>query len=231
VPRREGKAVLKQDNPPTGRQYLWGVGRRQQPEPAVRPLSQSKLRLAPQLLPHGVAAPPALPLPVTFANWSPQPAFCRFLPRTLRAPSVGTRAEEEQGLLAAGATRLEALARHWRAAPQRALTHGKHPLFHTLTLRAKGAQEPYDSSCQTPRSPNFGKPRLVINPRQAARSDPAQFFIAAHLHWQAPGTTRIRRHRWPGAGDHEEGQAEGLAPYPVRDFAPLSRHIALVAVT
>jgi hypothetical protein len=51
------------------------------------------------------------------------------------------------------------------------------------------------------------------------------------LYWQASGLTRIRRHRWPVEVYHQEGKAEGLDQYQVRDFQAISKHIGLVAVT
>ena len=187
--------------------------------------------IAQPLLTQFGAAHPVRKLPVTFANWYTQPAFCRFLHRTLQLPYVGTLAADAQVLLAAGATRLEAFARYLRTEHQHALTHGQQPVFQKITLRYKGAKETYCSYCHTHRLHNFGKQRLVINPRQADLSDPARYFISNQLHWQAPGLTRIRRHRWPGEVSHEEGKAEGLDQYQVRDFTAISRHIALVAVT
>lgn len=231
VPLREGKAALKQAEPPKWRQYLLGVWRRHQHEPAVQQLYHSKLLIAQQLLTQFCAAQPRLKLPVTFDNWYTQPAFCRFLHRTLQVPYVGTLAEDDQVLLASGATRLEAFARHLHAEHQQALTHGKQPVFQTITIRYKGEKETYYSYCNTHRLHNFGKQRLVINHRQADLSDTAKFFISNQLTWQAPGITRIRRHRWPVEVYHEEGKAEGLDQYQVRDFTAISRHIALVAVT
>jgi hypothetical protein len=55
--------------------------------------------------------------------------------------------------------------------------------------------------------------------------------ISNRLNWQAHGITRIRRHRWPVEVYHEEGKADGLDQYQVRDFHAIYRHIALVAVT
>src|SRR5262249_46264903 len=78
---------------------------------------------------------------------------------------------------------------------------------------------------------DFGKQRCVINHRKADLSDAATYFISNKLNWQAGGLTRIRRHRWPVEVYHEEGKAEGLDQYQVRDFEAISRHIALVAVT
>ena len=70
----------------------------------------------------------------------------------------------------------------------------------------------------------------MINHRQADLSDNPVFFIANRLAWQAAGITRIRRHRWPIEVYHEEGKAEGLDQYQLRDFKAIERHIALVAV-
>ncbi len=56
------------------------------------------------------------------------------------------------------------------------------------------------------------------------------FFISNRLVWQAEGITRIRRHRWPVEVYHEEGKAEGLDKYQLRDFDAIQRHVALIAV-
>jgi hypothetical protein len=82
----------------------------------------------------------------------------------------------------------------------------------------------------THRIASFGRQRLVINYRQADLTDNPVFYISNQLHWQAPGITRIRRHRWPVEVYHEEGKAEGLDQYQVRDFQAIERHIGLVAV-
>jgi hypothetical protein len=100
-----------------------------------------------------------------------------------------------------------------------------------LSITYKGEQETYYSYCKTHHLHNFGKQRLVINHRKADLSDSATSFISNKLNGPAGGLTRIRRHRWPVAVYHEEGKADGLEQYQVRDFAAISRHIALVAVT
>jgi hypothetical protein len=231
IPLRPSKYVLKEQAPHKWRNYLLGVWRRHQHRPEVQRIYHSKLLIAQQLLTQFRAAHPERKLPVTFDNWYTQPAFCRFLHRTLQVPYVGTLAEDDQVLLAAGATRLEAFVRHLHAEHQHALAHGKQPVFQKITIRYKGEKETYYSYCHTHRLQHFGKQRLVINHRQADLSDSARFFISNQLHWQAPGITRIRRHRWPVEVYHEEGKAEGLDQYQVRDFTAISRHIALVAVT
>ena len=231
VPLRESKFPLKTKEPKKWRQYLLGVWRRHQHKPAVQKLYQSKLLMGQGLLTEVYTQHPELRLPLTFDHWYTQPAFCRYLDQTLQAAYVGTLAGDDPVRLASGEKRLDKFAVQLEEEHQQALQTGKKPIFRPVTISYKGKKETYYSYCQTHRFPNFGKQRLVINHRQADFSDPARFFICNRLHWQAGGITRIRRHRWPVEVYHEEGKAEGLDQYQVRDFEAIYRHIALVAVT
>ena len=103
-------------------------------------------------------------------------------------------------------------------------------LFRRTKIQYKGETEIYYSYCNTHRIPGFGKQRLVINYRQADLSYTPVFYVSNRLTWQAPGITRIRRHRWPVEVYHEEGKAEGLDQYQLREFDAIQRHVALVAV-
>jgi hypothetical protein len=95
----------------------------------------------------------------------------------------------------------------------------------------KGEPATSDRSCHPHRRHHVGKPRFVITHRKADRSEPAACVIANRWHWPAHGLTRSRRHRWPVAVYHAEGQGDGLEPDQVRDGPALDRPIALVAVT
>ena len=107
---------------------------------------------------------------------------------------------------------------------------GQPPVFRRIHIPYKGTEEVYYSYCNTHHLHNFGKQRLVINYRRADLSDQPVFFISNRLVWQAEGITRIRRHRWPVEVYHEEGKADGLDQYQLRDFGAIQRHVALVAV-
>ncbi len=231
VPIRASKYPLKERDPQKWRQYLLNLWRRHQNKPAVQQLYQSKLLIAQQLLTQFFTDQPELHLPVTFDNWYTQPAFCRYLDKTLQVAYVGTLAGTDQVLIASGSQDLETFDRHRQQEHQEALKQGHQPVFRKLTIPYKGEQETYYSYCHTHRIHNFGKQRLVINHRKADLADTATFFISNKLHWQAHGITRIRRHRWPVEVYHEEGKADGLNQYQVRDFQAIYRHIALVAVT
>ena len=125
---------------------------------------------------------------------------------------------------------------HWTPWPNSSsrstwkFAEGRKPLFHRITIPFKGRQEAYYSYCRTRHLCGFKRQRLVINYRQADLSDNPTFYISNRLIWHAAGITRIRRHRWPVEVYHEEGKAEGLDQYQLRDFSAIQRHVALVAV-
>ena len=228
---RADKFSLKESAPRKWKQYLTGVWSRHQGKPAVAALYQSKLLLARQMLSRFVTDYPDLKLPVTFDNRYTQPAFCRFVDQELKLPYVGTLAGDDQVVLKRGKERLDSFAERLKQEHLAALENDNKPLFKKITITYKGEKETYYSYCRTLRVHNFGKQRLVINYRQADWSDTPVFYISNRLYWQATGITRIRRHRWPVEVYHQEGKAEGLDQYQVRDFLAISKHIGLVAVT
>jgi hypothetical protein len=193
-------------------------------------LYDSKLLIAQQLLQQWVTAHPTDPHPVTFDAWFTQPAFCRFLDETLGLPYVGTLADADKVNLKTGQEPLKDFAARLKQEHLEAIAHGGKAVFQRITIAYKGTQETYYSYCQTHHIHNFGKQRLVVNHRRADLADNPAFYISNRLVWQAAGITRIRRHRWPVEVYHEEGKAEGLDKYQLRDFSAIERHVALVAV-
>ncbi len=231
VPLKASKEALKQTEPRKWRGYLLGVWqRRQKQQPELQELYDSKLSIAQDLLQQWVTAHPAEALPVTFDNWFTQPAFCRFLDQTLHLPYVGTLADDDKVTLKTDQEPLKDFASRLKQEHLEAVAHGGKPVFQRLTITYKGAPETYYSYCQTHNIHNFGKQRLVINHRRADLADNPVFYISNRLVWQAAGITRIRRHRWPVEVYHEEGKAEGLDKYQLRDFSAIQRHVAFVAV-
>lgn len=231
VKLRESKFGLKTEAPLKWRQYLLGVWQRKQHQPEVAALYQSKLLIGQGLLQQWVQDHPELKLPVTFDSWYTQPALCRFINDTLHLPYVGTLSKTDKVLLQRGKKSLGHFAAELKAQHLEAIkANPKGGVFQPITFRYKGNQERYYSYCQTHRLAKFGKQRLVINYRQPDLTDNPVFFISNRRRWQAKGITRIRRHRWPVEVYYEEGKAEGLDQYQLRDFEGISRHVALVAV-
>lgn len=226
---KESKQSLKSDNPAKWRQYLLGVWRRHLDQPEVAALYDSKFRIAERLLQQWVTAYPDLKLPVTFDSWYTQPGFCHVIDR-LGLPYVGTLTDEAELFLKTGRTRLDHFADRLKQQHLTRLKQNQAAVFRPVTIRFKGDKEQYYSYCQTHRVHNLGKVRLVINHRQPDLADNPVFFITNRLQWQATGITRIRRHRWPVEVYHEEGKAEGLDQYQLRDIEAIERHVAFVAV-
>lgn len=224
------KQALKTEAPRKWRNYLQGIWRRHQDQPAVAALYQSKLIIAEQLLQAWVSAHPEWRLPVAFDHWYTQPGFCHYLDETLHLPYVGTLADDDPIRLKSGVQRLDQFAEHLHQEHEAAVKHGRPLVFKPIAIRYKGEREHYFSYCATHRFPNFGPQRLVINHSRADLTDSPVFYISNRLSWQAAGLTRIRRHRWPVEVYHEEGKAEGLDQYQLRDFQAIERHVALVAV-
>lgn len=230
IPLQAKKLALKESDPKKWRQYLLGVWRRKQAQTEVAALYASKLLIARRQLAEFVARQPSLKLPVAFDNWYTQPSFCRYIDQELQLPYVGTLAKDDKVNLNSGQETLDSFAKRLKADHMAAVEAGDQPLFHKITIPYKGEKESYYTFCRTLRIHNFGKQRLVISHSQADLSDSPRFFISNRLYWQASGITRIRRHRWPVEVYHQEGKAEGLDQYQVRDFQAVTRHVGLVAV-
>jgi hypothetical protein len=226
---KASKQELKSRDPHKWRQYLLGVWRRHQKKPAVAALYESKLRIAERQCHQWVAMFPDMKLPVTFDSWYTQPGFCHFLDQ-LELPYVGTLTDDAEITLQTGRERLTGFAARLKAEHLVATKAGQRPVFQRTTIQFKGTTETYYTYCRTHWIHNFGKVRLVISYRQADLADNPALYITNRLPWQAAGIIRIRRHRWPVEVYHEEGKAEGLDQYQLRDFEAIERHVALVAV-
>lgn len=227
---KAAKQSLKTSDPAKWRQYLLGVWRRHQEQPVVAALYDSKLRIGERLLRQWVATHPEWKLPVAFDSWYTTPGFCHYVDQKLKLPYVGTLTEDAVVRLQTGEKTVSDFAQHLQTEHHQALATGQPAVFRPIRITYKGATEQYYSYCATHRLNNFGKVRLVINHRQANLTDKPVFYISNQLHWQATGMTRVRRHRWPVEVYHQEGKADGLDQYQVRDFTAIQRHIALVAV-
>jgi len=230
VKLRESKFALKETDPRKWRQYILGVWSRNQDKPGVAALYQSKLHIARELLRTWTAEHPDANLPATFDSWYTQPAFCRYLTEELHLHYVGVLNEDDQLTLQSGTMTLQAFAEQLKAEHLKAVKEGGKLVFRKIGIHYKGKEETYYSYCHNHRIHNLGKQRLVINFTESDLSDAPKFIISNCLTWQSVGITRIYRHRWPVEVYHEEGKAEGLDQYQVRDLQAISRHISLVAV-
>jgi len=231
VPIKASKEPLKASAPAKWRSYLVGVWKRRRKRyPQIQKLYATKLDIAQSLLQQLLDAHPEMRLPVTFDSWYTQPDFCRFLDQRLHLPYVGTLEEKDVVVLKDGKKTVGEFAARLKREHLKAVKEGAPLVFQPLTITYKEKREQYYSYCKTHRIRNYGRQRLVINYRQADLTDNPTYYISNRLRWQARGITRIRRHRWPVEVYHEEGKAEGLDQYQLRNFSAIQRHIAMVAV-
>ena len=61
-------------------------------------------------------------------------------------------------------------------------------------------------------------------------SDKGIFAITNRLNWYPSGILRIRRHRWPVETYHQEGKAQGLEKYQLRNEQAIQTYIAFIVV-
>src|SRR5262249_35885903 len=111
-----------------------GLWRRHQHKPDVGKLYQSKLLFAQQILSEFLKAHPHNTLPVTFDNWYTQPAFCRFLDKTLKVPYVGTLSSDDLVVLKQGPQRVETFDAHLQHEHHQAIKDGGQPVFRALSI-------------------------------------------------------------------------------------------------
>jgi len=228
---KAGKTELKETAPRKWRSYLLRLLQRQQKKhPELSDLYETKLVIAQELIQQWVTTHPGLKLPVTFDSWFTQPSFCRFLDQNLNLAYVGTLTEKDKVNLKTGSETVKTFAERLKQEHLEAQRRGAQLVFRPIHIDYKGQQKQYYSYCNTHLIHNFGKQRLVINHDQADLSDNPVFYIGNRLFWHAEGITRVRRHRWPVEVYYEEGKAEGLDQYQLRDFSAIQRHVALVAV-
>jgi len=227
---KASKQELKETEPSKWRQYLLSLWRRHAKKPEVAALYDSKLQMAKAFLEQWQSMRGELDLPVTFDSWYTQPDFCHYLDQSLQMAYVGTLKESAKVVLKTGQEEVTSFAHRLKEEHLVAVQAGKPAVFRPITIPYKGGTEHYFSYCATHRIHTFGKQRLVINFDKPDLSDDPVFFISNRLRWQAQGITRIRRHRWPVEVYHEEGKAEGLDQYQLRDLTAIERHVAFVAV-
>ena len=225
------KESLKETAPHKWRAYLIGVWeRRQRAHGDVGDLYHSKLTIAQMLIEQWVKSHPGLNLPVAFDSWYTQPCLCRYLAETLHLSYVGALAPDDKVILVDRQKTLAEFVAQLKQEHLLAVQNGSRPIFKQITISYRGAPETYYSYSRVHHIHRFGKQRLVINFRRADLTDDPVFLISNRLMWQAPGITRIYRLRWPVETYHQEGKAEGLDKYQLRDFSAIQRHVAFVAV-
>jgi DDE superfamily endonuclease len=249
----ENKQLLKQTDAKAWRTYIlreyhkkrlhpYKGGSRGAKGKSTEPIEvvyKSKLDYAKDLLRSFKTAYPNVDLPIAFDPWYTSCDLCQFIDKELNMAYVGTLCEKDNLIIhtthqrqthtqvvSCGNFAKQLVQQH-----QQALEQGLPPLFEKVGISYKGKKETYYAYCKNHTTQNLGVQRLIVSFSKPDLSDTPQFYVSNRLNWRVARILRIRRHRWPIETYHEEGKAEGLDKYQVRQFDAVQKHIACVCVT
>jgi len=104
------------------------------------------------------------------------------------------------------------------------------PKFETIKFNYKDEKKVRYAYCATHRIKDYGRQRVVVAFDKEDLSGQPYFCVSNRKDWHARGILRIFRHRWPVEVFHQEGKAEGLDKYQLRDFDSIKAHIEFVSV-
>ena len=223
----EEKQKNKKEKEKEWRQYLlrrWGDY--QYKKPALQKAYQSKLNLALNMLTAFKEKNPELKMPVTFDSWFTKPDFCKYIDKQLKLAYVGALSTKERVILKEGK---QVKLSEFIESLNKAHTLEEN-VFEKTPIKYKGRKLVYYCYCKVHRIKNFGKKLLMISYDNEDRTGKARCFICNRHHWHASRIARISRHRWPIEEYHEEGKAQGLDQYQLRNFKAIQRHVAFINV-
>jgi DDE superfamily endonuclease len=227
----------KEEDPAGWRAYLLKKYNRTHGKPlkgkTLRKVYKTKIDLAMELLDAFYKKHPGSTLPAAFDHWYTCAELCAHIDKTLKRSYVGTLSADD--VVLSGPQRKEMRCGDFAADLVRqhreAIKKGTKPLFEKVGIHYKGGKETYYACCQTQRIKHLGRQRLVVSFSKEDLSDKEpKYYVSNRLHWRSGGILRMRRHRWPIEVYHEEGKAEGLDKYQLRQFEGIKKHIALVCV-
>ena len=105
------------------------------------------------------------------------------------------------------------------------------PQVKQIKYAYRGKEQSCYAYCGIHRIKGFKKKqKLVISFTRKDLTDMPRFTIVNRLDWHPVSILQNRRHRWPVETFHQEGKAEGLYKYQVRNYRAVQTYIGLVVV-
>lgn len=196
--------------------------------PAVVELYKTKLHIAEQLIRKFCTRYPSLDFPIALDTGFTSAELCQIICQELNRDYVGAL-REDQHLL--GQNNQPILLKDFVSELKEKHDSGQKPVFRKLSYNYKGEKLSAYAYVANHRVKGFEKKqRLVISFLQEDLSDRPNFTITNRLNWYPSGILRIRRHRWPVESYHQEGKAEGLEEYQVRNDPAIQTYIAFIVI-
>lgn len=201
-------------------------GRKKYPE--VVNIYKTKLHIAEALLRKFCQEHPEWNFPVALDSGYTSAEFCEIISKDLKKDYVGALREDQTILVKGKKMVLKDLVQSIREDNG---TQRKKIKVQKTSYYYKGEKQTAYTYFANYKVSGFDKKqRLVISFLKEDLSDAPNFNITNRLDWYPSGILRIRRHRWPVETYHQEGKAEGLEKYQVRNDKAIQTYIALVVV-
>ena len=198
--------------------------------PDVKQIYKSKLHIAEDLIREFCKQYPSIDFPIALDGGFTSAHLCHIIATELKRNYVGSLSGEQciflkkQEKLKLKDFLARLVAQH-KADP-------KNPVFKKVSFNYKGEPQIAYAYFASHRIKGFTKKqRLVISFSKKDLSDNAIFTITNRLNWYPSGILRIRRHRWPVETYHQEGKAEGLEKYQLRNYKAIQTYICFIVVT
>lgn len=195
-------------------------------EPSLGSVYKSKFLIALELLRRFKQQFPEHKLPLAMDGGYTSAAFCKIVSEDLKIDYVGGLIDS-QCVILTGSEKITLAQFKDRLLNEHRKGEAK---FHKTTVHYKNQKETYYAYCASHHIQGYPKQRLVISYQKEDFSDIPRYSICNRTNWHASGILRIRRHRWPIETYYQEGKAEGLDKYQLRNIEAIKTHIAFVSI-
>ena len=227
----EQKWADRAREPQKWRNYIrarYKEGRKQHPE--VVEIYKTKNHMALLLLRKFCAQYPEWDFPVALDTGFTSAELCGAISGELKRDYVGALREDQY--ITDDADGKEILLKDFlHKLRQKHADPQQKPVFQTTSYSFKGGKQVCYTYFANHSVRGFDKKqRLVISFLKEDLSDRPNFTVTNRLNWYPSGIMRIRRHRWPVETYHQEGKAEGLEEYQVRNDKAIQTYIAFIVV-
>lgn len=226
----EMKWAARSTEPQKWRNYIrarYRDGRKQHPE--VLDIYETKNHIALQLLRKFCAQYPGWDFPVALDSGFTSAELCEAICGELHKDYVGALREDQY--IMEEADDKEILLKDFLLQLRQKHAETQKSVFQKTSYSFKGEKQVCYAYFANHSVRGFHKKqRLVISFLKEDLSDRPSFTLTNRLNWHPSGILRIRRHRWPVETYHQEGKAEGLEEYQVRNDKAIQTYIAFIVV-
>jgi len=197
--------------------------------PQVKEVYKTKIHIAEELIRQFCQTYPDLNFPIALDNGFTSVYLCEVIAKELHRDYVGVLSPE-QCLYLKGNEKIKLKNFLIRLRTQHD-DPAQGPIFRKVGFTFKGQKQVAYAYVANHRVKGFqNKQRLVISFSKEDLSDPGTFTICNRLSWYPSGILRIRRHRWPVETYHQEGKAEGLQQYQLRNLPAIQTYLCFIVV-